>query len=219
MAYGIRYEPIDAHDGLRELVEAANETATSNSGASYARWDDDREVDAYALLPGASVHRDSDTLSRSNAEVIRAEINRDFPGVLIVESSSHWAVGWTEAAYVPVRADDGSIHPAAVAALEWASALEDYPVADETHFSNLEYDEAIETIAVCCSSSLERDGIRYESSELRPDDWASQVWSAMRDAGNDTSPEHMRGDDIDDAAFDLGFYVPEDPTVLLDREV
>ncbi len=211
----IDWSSIDAHDGLRELIDAANETATSNSAASYARWDDDREIDAYAILPGASVHRDSGTLDRSNAEVIRAAIEAEFPGATLVEGASHWAVGWTEAAYVPVRADDGSIHPAALAACKWADALADYPVADESHFSNLEYDEAIETIGACCSSSLERDGIRYESSELRPDDWASQVWSVMWDAGDDTSPEGMRGDDIDSAAFELGFYVPKEPLVLL----
>lgn len=209
---------IDAHDGLRELVDAANETASSNPAVSYARWDDDREHDGYAVLPGASVHRDSDALARSNAEVIRADIEARFPGALHIEGASHWAVGWTEAAYVPVRADDGSIHPAALAACGWAAALADYPVADEAHFSELEYGEAISTIENITGSTIMRDGIGYEVSELLPDDWAQQTFGALFDAGEDTSPDGMRCAAIEDAMLELGFYVPEYPLVLLDLE-
>jgi hypothetical protein len=209
---------IDAYGGLRELVDAANETATSNPAASYARWDDDRPRDGYAVLPGASVHRDSDTLARSNAEVIRADIETRFPGALLIEGASHWAVGWVEAAYVPVRADDGSTHPAALAACDWAAALADYPVADESHFSELEYDEAVETIKLVTGGTITRDGLSYEASELLPDDWAEQTFSAMYEAGADTSPDGMRGESIEDAMLELGFYVPAYPLVLIDLD-
>lgn len=36
--------PSCAPDELRELIAAADETATSSYAHSYARWDDDREV-------------------------------------------------------------------------------------------------------------------------------------------------------------------------------
>lgn len=102
---------------LMRAVEAADETATSNYAASYARWAEDREVGCWAMVPGASVHRDSDALARSNHRVILADLRERFgEDIVTVESASHWAVGWTEAAFVPVGWGPG-------AAAYWAARV------------------------------------------------------------------------------------------------
>jgi hypothetical protein len=83
----------------------------------------------------AAQHRDSDSLDRSNFQVLAKMLG---DGVQVaIERASHWAVGWVE--YLIV-------HPCNRQALRKAifahSALCDYPILDESHFSDLEYNEA-----------------------------------------------------------------------------
>jgi len=87
------------------------------------------------------VHRDSDSLSRSNFEVARRELAAlDESGELYdIERAGHWAVGWVDVII---------IHPEAEALIAFAeetkAALENYPVLDDEHFSELEHNEAAE---------------------------------------------------------------------------
>jgi hypothetical protein len=83
------------------------------------------------------VNRDSDCLTRSNWAVVTADLEKHSPDVETHEFG-HWACGWLRVCIV--RPDS----PAHVAAEEWHSALADYLVADESHFSDLETNEAIE---------------------------------------------------------------------------
>lgn len=86
-------------------------------------------------LVALSQNRDSDALERSNWSVISSDImNADRDNVAI-ESVSHFLVGWVE--YLLVRPDS----PAATRAEEWLDRLESYPIADEDHFSALEWQE------------------------------------------------------------------------------
>lgn len=75
-------------------------------------------------------HRDSGALEDSNFEVI----SKDIP-TADVRSFGHWGHGWYERLYV--RRDD----PAAILAVQrWINALSDYPVANEDHYSELEWE-------------------------------------------------------------------------------
>ena len=56
---------------------------------------------------------------------------------MIVVHEGHWAVGWVE--WIAIHESDAK---ALAAADEIASALEDYPVIDESHWSELEFNEA-----------------------------------------------------------------------------
>lgn len=95
----------------------------------------------------ASVHRDSDTISRSNWAVLCADLGAEFYASrectderppCYAWRAAHWAVGWIE--YLCVRADaPGDL---IARAIEWMAALEDYPVADDGHLTDLEYTEA-----------------------------------------------------------------------------
>lgn len=91
-------------------------------------------------------HRDSDTVTESNWQVTCAaipetgEYDPDDPtsGVIIVREN-HWAVGWVEWL---------AIHETCEAALrqadKFAQEIDDYPILDESHFSDLEYAQAAE---------------------------------------------------------------------------
>ncbi len=102
-----------------------------------------------------SQHRDSDTLERSNWQVITKDLTTRFPDDTAIESYNHWAVGWLETLRVKVLLNpndsdpitEDNLTPAFHAVAEWLTDLDIYPVADESHWSELEYDEFIEYIS------------------------------------------------------------------------
>lgn len=83
-------------------------------------------------------HRDSDSLTRSNFQVALERLGEESDTVLVV-SENHWAVGWVE--WIAIHKDDSK---AIELATEMEESIEDYPILDETHYSNLEYTEAMD---------------------------------------------------------------------------
>lgn len=81
-------------------------------------------------------HRDSDALTRSNFECALRAIGGESETVTVVRES-HWAVGWVE--WIGIHQDDENALREADAI---RAALADYPVVDDDHFSELEWDEA-----------------------------------------------------------------------------
>lgn len=81
-------------------------------------------------------HRDSDALARSNFEVIYRDLSERFGDSVDIARFGHWAVGWVEEIIFDIGNDDCE---QAVAA--WREKLDSYPVADDEHFSQLEWDE------------------------------------------------------------------------------
>lgn len=83
-------------------------------------------------------HRDSDSLTRSNFICGLEAIGGESETVILVREG-HWAVGWVE--WI-------AIHESDITALQNADgiacALEDYPVVNEDHWSELEWNEAAE---------------------------------------------------------------------------
>jgi len=88
----------------------------------------------YFVFLGQS--RDSDALTRSNftrgLEIIGGESE-----TVHVVRERHWAVGWVE--WTAIHESDAQALAEADAIL---AALTDYPVVDDEHFSQLEWDEA-----------------------------------------------------------------------------
>lgn len=93
-------------------------------------------------------HRGSDILTRSNFtcgfQAVQAVMSKDsVPGdedesaTVQVVRESHWAVGWVE--WIAIHESDSE---ALKVADEIAAALEDYPVVDDEHHSQLEEEEA-----------------------------------------------------------------------------
>lgn len=129
----------------------------------FGYWGDNAD-----WLVAYAIHRDSDTLERSNLRVIRDDLESRFPDDVTVETFAHFLVGHTEELLVR----PGS--PAADAAQEWQDKLEDYPIADEDDFSELETEDALESAA---------EFVRCEYPSLREDaeTVASYLYSATED--------------------------------------
>jgi hypothetical protein len=92
-----------------------------------------------------SQSRDSDSLSRSNYERIFEDLKelnpKDWTGgnaPVYDFRAGHWACGWVEYLMVKDNAPDNIL----IISAEILCALSDYPVYDETHWSELEYNEA-----------------------------------------------------------------------------
>lgn len=81
--------------------------------------------------------RDSDALEESNYQVIQADLIRvALSGDNVTDHRfGHWGCGWFEQLYI--RKDDPRL---LLAVQGWINALSDYPIADEMHYSNLEWD-------------------------------------------------------------------------------
>lgn len=88
----------------------------------------------YFVFLGQS--RDSSALERSNFQCGLRALGGESETVIVVRER-HWAVGWVE--WVAIHESDAE---AILKADEMRCALADYPVLDESHFSELEWDEA-----------------------------------------------------------------------------
>jgi len=95
----------------------------------------------------ATLHRDADCLSRSNyrcfVELLGGKKSAGSKGsqeisdTVAIEEANHWAVGWIQYLIIaPTAADKIAI------AEKYLAELEDYPVLDESDFSDLETEEA-----------------------------------------------------------------------------
>ena len=80
--------------------------------------------------------RESDALTRSNFECGLARLGGESDTVRVVREK-HWAVGWVE--WIAVHESDAARLKAAD---DMLAALYAYPVLDEDHFSDLEWEEA-----------------------------------------------------------------------------
>lgn len=122
-------------------------TDETNNQSKLKRWE---HPDHYhgASWPdyfraGVGRSRDSDALERSNFSSMLAALGGESETVLVVHEG-HWAVGWVE--WIAIHETNQTAIDIAEKILE---KLEDYPVIDEEHFSELEHDEADEVWREC----------------------------------------------------------------------
>lgn len=87
---------------------------------------------------GVGQSRDSDALERSNFTCMLKALGGESDTVLLIRES-HWAVGWVE--WIAIHESDGATLRVAD---EIRAALDDYPVVDEDHFSELEFNEMLD---------------------------------------------------------------------------
>ena len=124
-----RYEP-EHLDRWTADGPTAFDSATNYAGA---------DLSAFFVAP-VSITRDSQTLERSNWEVVTGNLEslsvHDETGPV---SMGHWACGWYEI-FLIHESDTQALK----AADRWACALADYPVADDEHHSKLEWDAVAE---------------------------------------------------------------------------
>jgi hypothetical protein len=124
----------------------------------------------------------------------------------VVESHSHWLVGHVDGFSVRVFRD-GEITEAFRIYHELAEQLADYPILDESDYSNREFEATLENIPLAAW--------RLKSNYELPEGWEGEVYSWLSDhrcsALENTSDEGGWPDEGDlEAAFDaLGYQRSE----------
>lgn len=96
---------------------------------------------------GVGQSRDSDALERSNFRCMLKAIGGESDTVTVVRES-HWAVGWVE--WIAIHQDDAA---ALAIADELKAGLEDYPIIDESDWSEEETEEANQVWTGCYSDA------------------------------------------------------------------
>lgn len=117
---------------LPEAERLAQDTAESHDGLTFHGTRDHMSV--WYATP-FMMTRDADALEESNFTVIRADLEHRFAESVELHHFGHWACGWFDRLYV--RADD----PLAILAVAaWQEELDVYPIADEGHYADTEWE-------------------------------------------------------------------------------
>jgi hypothetical protein len=174
---------------------------------SFAWWDCPEDSDRWCVV--YSHHRDSGLLDQSNAaaieEALRPFMEMDEPDV-VGERHSHWGVGWVEGYAIRVFDQDGNVTAAFRRYCELRAKLSDYPVLDETDYSQREYDATVENIREA--------GHRFVSDEA-PDDWAAEAFSWFWECNQcavenrDDQGGYPTDDEMKECLRDLGWLHPD----------
>lgn len=97
--------------------------------------------------------RDSNPLDRSNYETALDALGGETEGKVETRSVGHWDCGYFD--QIMVKNDPKNIVKIKKV-LELKEFLEDYPVLDDSHFSDLEHEEAGETFENCYKYELDK---------------------------------------------------------------
>lgn len=165
---------------MTQLGSCELEIAATNAAGNWKRFncfvwyrDDISDPEQWAVI--YTDHRDSGLLDQSNASVIRAAMQQFADGGepdVVFESHSHWAVGHIDGFSVRVFRN-GDITEAFQAYHELVQRMEDYPILDESDYSNREYQAAIENI--------EDAAYRLKQDFQLPADWVDQTYDWLSD--------------------------------------
>ena len=120
---------------------------------------------------GVGQSRDSDALERSNFACMLAALGGESETVRVIQES-HWAVGWVE--WIAIHESDAK---ALQIADEIVEALQDYPVIDESDFSEREWTEAGEVWQQCFDETERIRMIRKHRSDFEFYDFKDMIGS------------------------------------------
>ena len=159
------------------LGELSLEDAAEQAAGNWQRfhtfvWFRDREVeDAEKWAIIYTHNRDSGLLDQSNAKVISKAMAQftegDDPDV-VNESHSHWAVGHVDGFSIRVFDSNGEITDAFRKYHELAEAMDQYPILDESDYSERELEATMENI--------EDAAWRLKNEFDLPEGWVWQVY-------------------------------------------
>lgn len=132
---------------MKTLSENSREVGSSAYWGDRGNW-----------LIVLAVHRDSDCLTRSNFEVATKMLEAEG---CAIERFNHWAVGWID--YLIINPECKDLVAIAERIRE---RIDDYPVLDEFHYSNLEQQEAQEIWSSCYRPKERVEYIRKHRSQF-----------------------------------------------------
>lgn len=158
--------------GELSLEDAAEQAAGNWQRFNSFVWFRDREVeDAEQWAIIYTHNRDSGLLYQSNAKVISKAMapytEGDDPPV-VSESHSHWAVGHVDGFSIRVFDSNGEITEAFRKYHELAEAVDQYPILDESDYSERELEATLENI--------EDAAWRLKNEFDLPEGWVWQVY-------------------------------------------
>jgi hypothetical protein len=162
--------------GELDLDEAAKKAAGNWQEFNCFVWFRDRELndaDQWAII--YTHNRDSGLLDQSNAGVIEKAMKPFSEGGdpdVVFESHHHWAVGHVDGFSVRVF-KNGEITKAFETYHELAQRLADYPILDESDYSDREFEATLENIT--------DSAWRLKNDFDLPEDWESQVYGWLSD--------------------------------------
>lgn len=164
-----------------DLDEAAQKAAGNwRKFDSFVWWRESELTDPDQWSIFYTSHRDSGLLAQSNAAVISKALapfaDGDDPDV-VFESHSHWAVSFINGFSVRVFNSQNEITEAFRKYHELAEAMDDYPILDESDYSERKLEATLENIADAAW--------RLKRQFNLPDGWESEVYSWLSD--NDPS--------------------------------
>lgn len=162
--------------GELDLKDAAKQTAGNWQHFKCFVWDRDSELkkpEDWAVI--YTHNRDSGLLDQSNAGVIRKAMlpftDGEDPDV-VFESHSHWAVGHVDGFGIRVL-KRGRITKAFRVYHELAERMAEYPILDESDYSERESNATYENVGEAAW--------RLKGEFSLPEDWQSDVYSWLSD--------------------------------------
>lgn len=189
--------------GELDLDEAAKKAAGNWASFNCFVWFRRTELeDAEQWAVIYTHNRDSGLLDQSNAAAIEKAMKPFTDGDVAFESHSHWAVGHVDGFSIRVF-KNGQITKAFETYHDLAQQLADYPILDESDYSDREFEATMENI--------EAAAWRLKHGFDLPEDWGSQVygWLSGNRCGEIENADDQGGYPSESAlleAFDaLGF--------------
>lgn len=183
---------------------------------NFGWFGDDRMFRTWTLGPVIE-HRDSGILDRSNARVLLRELRRAVDAGVIetdsweVVSCNHWAVGYVEHLTYRVLDDEGNATRVSKWIDSWFGYLrEQYPVADESDYSELETEETAKNVRQAAELHARRLEVDLPGEEWLGSllDWIQENHES--DLENTSDQGGYPSEDVLDEAFEaLGWYKPE----------
>lgn len=192
--------------GELTIEEAARDAAGNWQDFNCFVWWREREMeDAQDWAIIYTHNRDSGLLDQSNAQVIESALESftegDDPDV-VMECHSHWAVGHVDGFSVRVFRK-GQITEAFQAYHALAERMSDYPILDETDYSNREFEATLENIPLAAWRLKDRFNL--------PEGWEGETYSWLSDhhcsalENVDDQGGWPSEDDLEDAFDALGY--------------
>lgn len=162
--------------GELNLQDAAKQAAGNwKKFDSFVWWREREILDSYNWAIFYSHHRDSGLLDQSDAAVIAKALepfaDTEDPDV-VFESHNHWAVGHVDGFSIRVF-NRGRITKAFRTYHELEQRIADYPILDESDYSNREYEATNDNIG--------NAAWRLKNDYELPEGWQDEVYSWFSD--------------------------------------
>lgn len=132
--------------------------------------DNDKLFDTWSLGPLIE-HRDSSIREKANAQSMKETLRSDptLADDWEIISCNHWLVGWSDHLAFRVVNAGGDISRVARVIKGMLDSLSEYPVLDDSKYSETELDATMSNIRNHYKTNGMVDDL--------PDDWADQMWS------------------------------------------